>query len=81
MQRRRRTGLAAAEWTAGHPEQEAETGGGRMLTITIRVQAPAWEAQGVKEALAVWLEQYGDARVVSVAADEPRQMEIEREKP
>lgn len=47
-----------------------------MLTITIRVQAPAWEVQGVKEALAVWLEQYGDARVVSVAADEPRQMEI-----
>lgn len=48
-----------------------------MLTITIQVNAPPDAAQGVKEALAMWLEQYGDARVVSVTADWPEQMRME----
>lgn len=42
-----------------------------MLEIVIRVDTDPGEAQGVKEALAMWLERYGDARVVSVTADHP----------
>lgn len=45
-----------------------------MLTITIQVNAPEGAAQGVKETLAMWLERYGDARVVSVTEDKPEQM-------
>ena len=45
-----------------------------MLTITIQVNAPQGAAQGVKEALAMWLERYGDARVASVTEDKPEQM-------
>lgn len=45
-----------------------------MLTITIQVNAPQRAAQGVKEALAMWLERYGDARVASVTEDKPEQM-------
>lgn len=48
-----------------------------MLTITIRVNAPEGAAQSVKEALAMWLERYGDARVVSVTEDKPEQMRME----
>lgn len=47
-----------------------------MLTITIQVNAPPDAAQSVKEALAMWLERYGDARVVSVTEDKPEQMNI-----
>ena len=49
-----------------------------MLTITIQVNAPPDMAQAVKEALAMWLERYGDARVVSVVAKAPEQMRIGR---
>lgn len=48
-----------------------------MLTVVVRVNAPQGAAQGVKEALAMWLERYGDARVVSVTEDEPEQMRME----
>lgn len=48
-----------------------------MLTITIRVNAPPDAAQSVKEALAMWLERFGDARVVSVTGDRPEQMRME----
>lgn len=47
-----------------------------MLTITIQVNAPPDAAQSVKEALAMWLERYGDARVVSVTEDKPEQMSL-----
>lgn len=47
-----------------------------MLTITIQVNAPPDAAQSVKEALAMWLERFGDARVVSVTEDEPEQMSL-----
>lgn len=48
-----------------------------MLTITIRVNAPPDAAQSVKEALAMWLERFGDARVVSVTGEMPEQMRME----
>lgn len=47
-----------------------------MLTIMIEVDAPSGMAQGVKEQLAVLLERWGDARVVSVEEREPEQMRI-----
>lgn len=40
-----------------------------MLTITIKVNAPGWMAQGVKEHLAMCLEKFGDTRVVSIKED------------
>lgn len=48
-----------------------------MLTVVVRVNAPPDAAQSVKEALAMWLERYGDARVVSVTGDRPEQMRME----
>ena len=45
-----------------------------MLTITIQVNAPAELAQGVKEDLAMYLERYGDARVVEGRAEGLEQM-------
>lgn len=47
-----------------------------MLIITIQVNAPPDAAQSVKEALAMWLERFGDARVVSVTVDRPEQMDM-----
>ena len=47
-----------------------------MLEIVTRVDADPSEAQGIKEALAMWLERYGDARVATVTALEPEQMRI-----
>ena len=40
-----------------------------MLTITIKVDAPGRNAQGIKEHLAMELERFGDVRVVSVEDD------------
>lgn len=37
-----------------------------MLKITVEVDAKSFQAQGTKESLAMFLEQFGDARVVSV---------------
>ena len=37
-----------------------------MLIITIEVNARTGQAIGIKEDLALYLERYGDARVVSV---------------
>lgn len=37
-----------------------------MLVITVEVDAPEGQAIGIKEDLAVYLERFGDARVVSV---------------
>lgn len=47
-----------------------------MLIVTIEVDAPAGQAIGVKEHLAMLLERYGDTRVVSIEAREPRQTKI-----
>lgn len=46
-----------------------------MLIITIQVNAPSGKAIGIKEDLALYLERYGDARVVSVEEAPQRQME------
>lgn len=47
-----------------------------MLTITVQVNAPGWASQEVKEALAMYLERYGDTRVVSIVEDAPEQARI-----
>lgn len=48
-----------------------------MLIITIKVNAPGWAAQGIKEHLAMCLEMYGDTRVVDVQEDDrPEQMKL-----
>ena len=49
-----------------------------MLIITIHVDSPPGQAIGIKEDLAMYLERYGDARVVSVVEERPdyRQMEL-----
>ena len=46
-----------------------------MLIITVQVNAPSGRAIGIKEDLAMLLERYGDARVVSVEETPQRQME------
>lgn len=42
-----------------------------MLKITIDINAEAWEAMGIKEDLTVYLERWGDAKVVSVEQKAP----------
>ena len=37
-----------------------------MLTITIKANVPAADAQGIKERLAMDIERYGDVKVVKV---------------
>ena len=37
-----------------------------MLRIVIEVDRPTGQAIGIKEALAMYLEQFGDARVVEI---------------
>lgn len=48
-----------------------------MLIITIRVDAPAGQAIGIKEAIAQDLEKYGDVRVVSVREQGGEQLRME----
>ena len=40
-----------------------------MLTITIKANAPAADAQGLKERIAMDIERYGDCKVVSITSD------------
>lgn len=47
-----------------------------MLTIVLQVDCPAGQAIGVKEAVAMDMEKYGDVRVVSVTETRPEQMRI-----
>lgn len=47
-----------------------------MLIITVKVDAPPGQAIGIKEDLAAYLEQFGDARVVSVEEVAPEQLRI-----
>ncbi|HIT31665.1 MAG TPA: hypothetical protein IAC25_02360 [Candidatus Enterenecus stercoripullorum] len=51
-----------------------------MLTITIKVNAPPGQAIGIKEHLAMCLEQYGDTRVVSITEDLPEQIKMKGER-
>lgn len=48
----------------------------RMISVTVEVDCPADGAQAVKEALAMYLEKFGDTRVVDVRDVTPQQMEI-----
>ena len=47
-----------------------------MLVITVHVNAPSGQAIGIKEDLATYLEQFGDARVVSVEEKKQEQTTI-----
>lgn len=40
-----------------------------MLTITIKANVPAADAQGVKERIVMDIERYGDCKVVSIVSD------------
>lgn len=51
-----------------------------VLTITIQVDAPAGQAVGVKEDLAMLLERWGATRVVEVRETAPDQMTIHWER-
>ena len=46
-----------------------------MLIITVQVKAPAGQAIGIKEDLAMHLERWGNTRVVSVEEKPQAQME------
>lgn len=48
-----------------------------MLTITVQVDAPPGQAIGIKEDLAVYLERFGDARVVSITEKVPEQLRMD----
>ena len=47
-----------------------------MLFITIRVDAPPGQAIGIKEALAMYLERWGDSQVLQVDEIKPRQLSL-----
>lgn len=47
-----------------------------MLIITIKVNAPAGKAIGIKEDLAMYLERFGDAKVVEIQEETPEQMKL-----
>lgn len=51
-----------------------------MLIITVQVNAPAGQAIGIKEQIAMDLEKYGDTRVVSVEEVKPRPQQWEQMK-
>ena len=46
-----------------------------MLTITIKANVPAADAQGIKERIAMDIERYGDVRVVKILVERPREHE------
>lgn len=48
-----------------------------MITVVVHVDAPVGQAIGVKEQLAMYLERFGNAKVVLVTEKEPEQMELE----
>ena len=48
-----------------------------MLEIKVIVDAQAWEAQGVKEALGMLLERWGNSRGVEVRGIPPEQIRME----
>lgn len=48
-----------------------------MIRIVLEVDAPPGQAIGIKEALAMSAERYGDTRVVSVEEKLPEQMQMQ----
>lgn len=47
-----------------------------MLEIRIVVNKPAGQAIGIKEDLAMYLEKFGDARVVEIKETAPEQLKL-----
>ena len=47
------------------------------MTVVIHVDAPVGQAIGVKEQLAMYLERFGNAKVVLVTEKEPEQLGLE----
>lgn len=47
-----------------------------MLKIVCEVDRPAGQAIGIKEAVAMDMEKYGDVRVVSVTETQPEQTRL-----
>lgn len=47
-----------------------------MLTITIKANVPAADAQGIKERIAMDIERYGDVKVVSIVSDRGREEQL-----
>lgn len=47
-----------------------------MITITVQIDAPAGQTIGIKEDLAMYVEKYGDTKVISVVENEPEQLRI-----
>lgn len=47
-----------------------------MLIITVYVDAPGGKAIGIKEDLAMYLEQFGDTKIVSIKEENPEQLKI-----
>ena len=45
------------------------------MIITVKVDAPLHMAQGIKEALAMQLERYGDTKVLEIRAEETAKQE------
>ena len=48
-----------------------------MLTITIKANVPASDAQGIKERIAMDVERYGDSKVVSIVSDRRREEQLQ----
>ena len=55
----------------GYVEQEEEQ---NMLVVTVKVNCPEGQVQAVKESLAMYLERFGDSRVVEIREIRPEQM-------
>ena len=47
-----------------------------MLTITIKANGPAADAQGIKERIAMDIELYGDCKVVNIVSDRGREEQL-----
>lgn len=47
-----------------------------MLTITIKTNVPAADAQGIKERIAMDIERYGDCKVVNIESDRGREEQL-----
>lgn len=47
-----------------------------MLTVTIKANVPAADAQGVKERIAMDIERYGDCKVVSIVSDRGQEEQL-----
>ncbi len=47
-----------------------------VLTITIKANVPAADAQGIKERIAMDIERYGDCKVESIVSDRGKEEQL-----